>query len=237
VVVVARTASSEVARSLVAALGGRFSIEMGIDVDRGGPEVERWFLAATLFGTRISWQTVERTHRVFEAAGVRTIGDVGERTWDELVALLDEGGYTRYDFRTATRLLDLAARVGERYGGLIGELAHQRDPAALERDLDALPGWGPVTVRVFLRELRGVWPGARPALDERALSSARHVQIALDDGDPERALKALARRASLDVRDLEAALVRLRLDHGFGGCPGGAACRSLTPAESRASGS
>ncbi len=29
----------------------------------------------------------------------------------------------------------------------------------LRAALDALPGWGPVTIRLFLRELRGVWPG------------------------------------------------------------------------------
>ena len=29
---------------------------------------------------------------------------------------------------------------------------------ALHAALDALPGWGRVTVRLFLRELRGVWP-------------------------------------------------------------------------------
>jgi len=31
-----------------------------------------------------------------------------------------------------------------------------RTPAELEAALDALPGWGPVTVGAFLRELRGV---------------------------------------------------------------------------------
>jgi hypothetical protein len=38
----------------VGVLGGRFSAELGIDVDAGDAEVERWFLAATLFGTQCS---------------------------------------------------------------------------------------------------------------------------------------------------------------------------------------
>jgi hypothetical protein len=224
---VPRTQPSALVRALLDALGGRFSRQMGIDVDGGPREIERWFLAATLFGTRISWRIVERTHAVFDAAGVRTIADVGGKTWDEIVALLDAGGYARYDFRTATRLQQLAATVGERYGGHIVVLEDRRDPAALERELDALPGWGPVTVRVFLRELRGVWPGARPPIDERALSAARHLGLTLADADPYRSLAALARGASMDVRDLESVLVRLRLDHGFGGCPGSALCRAL----------
>lgn len=224
----APTTSSGSARSLVETLGGRFSSEMRIHVDRGPREVERWFLAATLFGTRISWKIVERTYAVFDSNGVSTIANAGARTWDELVAFLDEGGYARYDFRTATRLLELSAVVGERYGGRISHLAREEDPAALEAGLDALPGWGPVTVRLFLRELRGVWPGARPPLDERALLSARHLRLPFRGIEPICALAALAQSASVDVRDLEGALVRLGLVHAFAGCPGGASCRTLT---------
>lgn len=228
VMTVARRMSSELAQSLVETLGGRFSSEMGIDVDRAPREVERWFLASTLFGTRISWRIVERTYAVFDSNGVRTIADAGAKTWDELVVLLDEGGYARYDFRTATRLLALSAFVGERYGGRISRLGREEDPAELEASLDALPGWGPVTVRLFLRELRGVWPGALPLLDERALASARHLRFPLGRGTTVDGLADLAGRASVDARDLEGALVRLGLVHAFVGCPGGASCRALT---------
>src|SRR5215510_7141520 len=38
------------ARGAVSALGGRYSAELGIDVDAGDAQIERWFLAATLFG-------------------------------------------------------------------------------------------------------------------------------------------------------------------------------------------
>jgi len=224
--------SEDLAKSLIENLGGRFSSQMGIDVDRGPREVERWFLAATLFGTRISWRIVERTHAVFVAAGVRAIPDAGTRTWDQLVALLDEGGYARYDFRTATRLLELSRAVGERHGGRLSRLAAEEDPDVLEAELDALPGWGPVTVRLFLRELRGVWPGARPPLDERAQSAARHLGLELAAGDPVRGLAELARCATVDVRDLEAGLVRLHLAHDLNRCPGGAACRALAPTPS-----
>jgi hypothetical protein len=40
----------ELARRVVEVLGGRYSAELGIDVDAGDAEVERWFVAATLFG-------------------------------------------------------------------------------------------------------------------------------------------------------------------------------------------
>ncbi len=195
------------ARELVERLGGRFSVQMGIDVDRSDREVDRWFLAASLFGTRISWPIVERTYATLSRAGVETIEDAGRRSWGELVELLDAGGYVRYDERTASRLLRLAQVVAERHGR-ISTLRAERDARALEEALDALPGWGPTTVRLFLRELRGVWPAADPPLDERA------AQAALAFGLPVRdvaTLRLLATRAGLDVRDLEAALVRARI--------------------------
>ena len=219
------------ARRLVDGLGGRFSAELGIDVDAGADEVERWFLAATLFGNRISAPIVERTYRSLAAAGVATIANVEGRSWDDLVALLDAGGYVRYDYRTATRLQELAAAVRERHGGRIAALRRAREPAELEAALDALPGWGPTTVRLFLRELRGVWPAADPPLDERAERAASHDGLlpAPHRAAPLACIRAAAENAGVDVRDLEAALVRLALRHGrdLAACPGGAACRAL----------
>ncbi len=84
-------------RKLVDTLGGRFSTQAGIDVDAGRHEVERWFLAATLLGTRISAAIAMRTYRVLHDAGVSTVADAGQRSWEDLVALLDAGGYARYD--------------------------------------------------------------------------------------------------------------------------------------------
>jgi hypothetical protein len=165
---VARPAAATVCR-LIETLGGRYSAQLGIAVDQGPDEVERWFLAATLFGHRISAEVAMRTYRAIERAGIRTIAAAAGATWDELVALLDEGGYVRYDFSTASRLLALAGTVIERHQGRISTLAETTDdPAEIEATLDRLPGWGPTTVRLFLRELRGVWPGARPPCDKRA---------------------------------------------------------------------
>ena len=44
------TDQARLARRVVGMLGGRYSAELGIDVDAGDAEIERWFLAATLFG-------------------------------------------------------------------------------------------------------------------------------------------------------------------------------------------
>ena len=228
-----RTDAPEVARRLVESLGGRFSCELGIDLDAGGTRVDEWFLAATLFGTRIGARTAMRTYRVFADAGVRTLPDSEAHSWDDLVRLLDAGGYARYDFRTATRLQQLAVEVRARFGGSVSSLRTVVDPSTLESALDALPGWGPTTVRIFLRELRGVWPGAQTLLDERSLRAARHLAIAMLRRRAVQLdiLRDVASRAHLDVRDLEASLVRCALAHrDMRTCPGDGRCRALTGA-------
>ena len=137
---------------VVRRFGGRYSLDVGIDLDAGDAEVERWFVAATLFGARISAQIAERAFDQLAHAGIERIVDAGARDWDALVALLDAGGYARYDFRTATRLQSLARVVAAQYDGDIGEIGRRfTEPAALVTALEDLPGWGPVTVGLFLR--------------------------------------------------------------------------------------
>jgi hypothetical protein len=228
----------ERARLVVATIGGRYSREAGIDVDGGDAEIERWFLAATLFGTRISAAVAQRTFRMLDEAGVVSIARAGAVSWDDLVVLLDRGGYARYDFRTATRLHLLSAAVGERWGGKVAELGRTRTSYPELRDaLDALPGWGPVTVQLFLRELRGVWPGAQPPLDARAVVAAQHLGLATGTAKPGAigVLVRLAEAGGLDTRDLEGALVRLMLAHrrDMATCPGGDACSVIAERRAR----
>jgi hypothetical protein len=218
---------------LVGGLGGRFSSELGIDLDGGADEVERWALAATLFGARISTAVAERTYRVLADAGVRTLGDTPGRSQEELIELLDRGGYARYDLRTATKLQALGAMLRQHTDGGIAALAEGATSyEELADRLDALPGWGPVTVASFLRELRGVVPHANPPLDARARLAAVHLGL-LAEATPEDAAPATlrdhARRAGVDPRDLEAALIRLALTHHrtMATCPGGPDCRAV----------
>ncbi len=225
---------SALARAVVHELGGRYSVELGIDLDAGDAEVERWFLAATLFGTRISAAVAARTFTALSKAGVDSIAVAGRRSWDDLVALLDAGGYVRYDFRTATRLLRLAEVVGERYEGRVAVIGRRhRHAEPLRAALDALPGWGPVTVGLFLRELRGVWPGATLPVDASAAAAGRHLGLlATDDVHELTRLRRLASAGHVDVRDLESALVRLALAHRrVAECPGGPRCVLLAGPE------
>ncbi len=76
--------------------------------------------------------------------------------WDKLVEILDRGHYVRYDFSTATKLLEISKELKERYGSL-GELLKQsKNRRDLEAKLKEFKGIGPVTTRIFLREFK-VW--------------------------------------------------------------------------------
>jgi len=222
------------ARHVVHTLGGRYSVKLGIDVGAGDAQIERWFLAATLFGTRITAQTAERTYQVLTSAGLVRVGQARCIPYGTFIGYLGQGGYARYDGQTVARLQALSEIIGERYDGraaLIGQ-QHTSYPA-LRAALGVLPGWGPVTIQLFLRELRGVWPGAQPPIDPRAEYAARHLGLTSPGSPSLAALTRLASDAGTDPRDLESGLVRLTLAHHhhrrwLRACPGGDRCAVLT---------
>jgi hypothetical protein len=200
--------------------GGRFAMELGIDL-RSGPEArQKWFLAAILYGARISGQLAARTYRVFAAHGSWSPEVILAQGWDNLVILLDEGGYARYDFKTATKLLKVMGSLKERYQGSLERLHDlSKSYEDLEGRLRALgSGIGPATVNIFLRELRGIWTRATPPLGPLAQQAGEYLGLLSPGLTAEAALEALAREwraqpaAAYDLADLEAALVRLGLD-------------------------
>lgn len=210
----------DVIEKLLAEFRGKFSCELGIDLPGNRPaELFKWFLAAKLFGARISMEIAARTYREFERRGVVTPEGIQASGWDGLVAILDAGGYVRYDFSTATRLLAITETLTMSYGGDLTALHEQsRDSSDLERRLKALgPGVGDVTVNIFLRELRTTWPKARPALSPLALLAARHLDLVeLGEAAPLVVLETLWSRYPVNGRDFcdfEAGLVRLGMNH------------------------
>lgn len=206
---------SELIERLILILGGRFSTSLGIDLERGGSEeVFKWFLASILFGARIGERIAEKTYREFERAGVLTPQRVLETGWDGLVALLDAGGYVRYDFKTASKLLEIVERLRERCGGDLNALHEEAaDPQDLEARLLEFKGVGPVTVNIFLRELRGVWARAKPLPSDLAILAARNLGLTASPGqtreEKAEVLSDLEAAFPEGLPDLESALVRL----------------------------
>jgi hypothetical protein len=205
---------------LLARQGGRFAAELGIDVKAGAAARQQWFLAAILYGARISGELAARTYLVFAARGLYTPAAILAQGWDQLVVLLDEGGYARYDFKTATKLLKVMESLQEQYGGSLERL-HEgaADADDLEGRLRSLaPGLGATTANIFLRELRGVWAKADPPLSPLAQAAAAELTLLPAGLSPREALQTLEQHwqaqplPGFDFADLEAALVRRGLD-------------------------
>lgn len=216
------TAYIEAIKSLRKEQPGRFSAELGIDLSSGrSPEIFKWFLASVLFGARISESIVEKTFHEFDARGIVSPETILDTGWDGLVAILDAGGYVRYDFKTATKLLDLCRSLTENYRADLTNLHEAAaDPKDLEQRLKALAkGIGEVTVNIFLREMRGSWEKANP------LPSDLVVMAAKERGIVPKTVKDRAKVLQLlmgawketgmkkkDFPDFEAALVRAGIE-------------------------
>lgn len=178
---------------LVEKQGQRYSEVLGINVDRGDDgEIFKWFLAAVLFGAPITESSVVKTYKCFEKRRVQTPQRIAETGWNGLVAILDEGGYTRFDFKTANKLLLVTGNLNAKYGGSLNLLHRQAlDSADLEKRLKDLgKGIGEITVSIFLRDLRGVWIKADPKPTPLVILAAKNLGI-IQSEDPEKALVEL----------------------------------------------
>ena len=143
--------------SLVKNLGERYSEVLKIKLaSKDDKEIFKWFLASVLFGAPITETSVIKTYRCFKKREVVTLTKILETGWNVLVEILDEGGYTRYDFKTADKLLEVIGNLNTKYGGCLNKLHDDAtDSLDLEKRLKELgKGIGDVTVGIFLRELQ-----------------------------------------------------------------------------------
>ncbi len=172
--------TKEAVKALMGEYQGGFAAELGIDLSSTrAPALFPWLLASVLFGARISGNIVKKTFREFASRGIVSPKAILDTGWDGLVDILDSGGYVRYDFKTATKLLDLCKVLTENYpAGLAGLHAAALDPRDLEQKIKSLAkGIGDVTVGIFLRELRGIWRKADPLPSDLAVLAAKERGI------------------------------------------------------------
>lgn len=137
------------------------SRDLGIDLDSHKEgELFKWFLACLLFGKPIQQQVARQAYVEFEKEGLTTSDAILDAGWDKLVKVLDQGHYVRYDFSTATKLLDVCKAVKEQYGSLTNLLneatkgKQSKSRQDLSRRLQAIKWIGPKTAEIFLRDVR-----------------------------------------------------------------------------------
>jgi hypothetical protein len=178
-----------------------YSEELGIDLARGGdPACFAWFLASQLFGGRISQTIAKRTYQSFARHGLLSPQQILEAGWDFLVnPVMREGGYVRYDESKSRRLLHNCRMLLDQ-----GSLTRLHDASADSQDLEerllAFQGVGPVTVNIFLRELRPHWAKADPQPLPVVQELAGALGLDLSQFD----------RKSIDFARIEAGLIRRR---------------------------
>ena len=202
--------SSHDLRRLLEGHGQLFSEQLGIDLGSLEPaQLFKWFLASLLFGARIRESAAQRTYRAFEAHGLVSPATLAAADFGELVRIMGEGGYTRYDGITSREVKDAARKLLEEYGGDLSRLhAEATGPDDLMQRLMSFWGVGRVTASIFLRELRGLWPKAAPPIGGLALLAAEHLGIT----DP-RAFWRDNAVPGFDFRHFEAALTRIGRDY------------------------
>jgi len=131
-----------------------YAKELGIDLaSRQETEYFKWFLACLLFGKPIQQEVAKRTYFEFVKEGLITPDAIIQAGWDKLVEVLDRGHYVRYDFSTATKLLDVSKTLKEKYGTLTDFLKQFNTIDELSSRLQEFKGVGPKTAEIFLRDI------------------------------------------------------------------------------------
>lgn len=187
--------------------GRPYSEMLGINLKSGsGEEITKWFIASILYGKPIRESNATKTYKCFERSNVYSTESVLKAGWEKLVSMLDEGGYTRYDFSTADKLIEVFSNLKRLYGGDLTRLYNDsKDSRDLEERIKSLgKGVGDATVSIFLRDMRMIWGKADPKptpLVEKALKA-----LNIED------LKTYAEKKGLDTVWLETALLRYAKD-------------------------
>lgn len=114
----------------------------------------KWLIASFLMGKRIQADIAAQAYRVIVDRHQRdTPRKLAHCSHRELVRMLGEAHYVRYDETTATRLLALAHKLNNEYEGKVGNIvAEGADRQAFEKRLAEFDGIGPKTVEIFMRE-------------------------------------------------------------------------------------
>jgi hypothetical protein len=192
---------------LVRNYGKPFSEMLGINLKSGkNEEIVKWFLASILYAKPIRESSATKTYFCFLKHGVINAEKILATGWHGLVDILDEGGYTRYDFSTADKLLEVFGNLQKQYKGNLN-LLHEKakDSRDLEERIKKLgKGIGETTVSIFLREMRYCWKKADPKPSSLVRLAMKELKI--------KDLKKFAKEKKIDIVRLETALLRYAKD-------------------------
>lgn len=145
------------------ALGNKMIVigaaELNIHLAKDAEEaLFKWLIASFLMGKRIRGDVAAQAYRIIVEKHRRdTPSKLAACTSGQLVRMLGEARYTRYDESTASRLLKLSERLSHDYGGkVLNILEVSKDRSEFESRLKKFEGIGPKTVEIFMRDAQQV---------------------------------------------------------------------------------
>lgn len=131
--------------------------DLGLRVERKERELFKWFLASYLFGKRIQQSIARQTWEVFMKHGIDSPKKIAEHSREQIVHLLGEGNYRRYDESTAQNMIDMARTlIREHHGNLLNMYDACKSDNEFIGKLQKLKGVGPKTAEIFMREAQPV---------------------------------------------------------------------------------
>lgn len=164
---------------LLSRYGTTYAAEAGIRLRNTPQPLYQLLVLSDLLSARIRASVAVAAARALFRHGLRTPDRMIASTWQERVDALGEGGYRRYDERTATQLGDGAQLLLVEYGGDLRRLRGEADGDldVLRAGLRRTPGMGPAGADIFVREVQAVWPETAPFLDGKALQGAERLGL------------------------------------------------------------
>ncbi|MGW3954799.1 endonuclease [Streptomyces sp. NPDC004752] len=163
-----------IVRALLDRQKSTYPAQAGIRLANTPGPLYRTLVLAVLLSARIKADIAVAAARALFEAGMRDPRSMADASWQRRVDALGEGGYRRYDERTATMLGDGAELLLERYGGDLRRLRAQDDP---KKALRRIPGLGPTGVDIFLRAVQTVWPEFAPYVDRKVRDGAERLSL------------------------------------------------------------
>ena len=127
--------------------------DFDLDIHSGDDDLFRWFLLTYLLGKPIQSTVAVRTWKLFIERNVDFPWAILAMTDRQLVSLLHEGGYTRYQHVMTHALKKAMQQLTDFYeGSLTLMIEDSVNEEELSKRLQKLYGVGPKTAEIFMRE-------------------------------------------------------------------------------------
>lgn len=127
--------------------------DFDLDVLSGDDDLFRWFLLTFLLGKPIQSTVAVKTWKLFIERKVDFPWAILQMSDRQLVSLLHQGGYTRYQHVMTKALKTCMEQLVNYYdGSLTLMIEGSENEEELSRRLQKLYGVGPKTAEIFMRE-------------------------------------------------------------------------------------